>query len=97
MRGSEDGMKTLLAGPDGCRVASGGYLLKSREKRAGGPDGIHRTEHITNDLCLVLRDCLTRKLQGREGSRPVGVREDSTARPEPTHTGREADRTVWGC
>lgn len=40
-----------MLGPDDPNVASDGYLLKSREKRAGGPDGIHSTEHLTYNLC----------------------------------------------
>lgn len=43
IRGAEDGMTALLASPDDAGVASDGHVVKSREKRAGGPDGIHIT------------------------------------------------------
>lgn len=36
VRGTEDGM---MAAPDDSNVASDGFLLKRREKTAGGPDG----------------------------------------------------------
>lgn len=50
-RETEDGVKTLSAGPHKSRVASGGYPRRTREKRAGRPDGLQRTQHIAYDHC----------------------------------------------
>lgn len=80
------GWKPLL-GPDDPNVASDGYLLKSREKRAGAPmaSTALSTSRITS--AVVLRD----KLQGRR-PRPVGVRGRHSS--SWTHTHRQ--RTGWG-